>query len=199
LADAEPEACPLNLTGEERAALQALARRGKNSQAPALQARTVLACADGASVTDVAADLDVTRDTVRKGRSRFLVYGLEGPAGTPRPGAPRTITDEQAELVIARTLHSGDPGRTRTGRPGRWRLAVVAADATFSHLVSDRVGQCLDIEHCQSGQLYLREFPALRAVLDGLLVVDGYAAWTRIVCPALPGVGARAGPGSPSL
>jgi hypothetical protein len=42
---------------EERSALEALARPCKTSQALALRTRIVLACADGRSVTAVAADL----------------------------------------------------------------------------------------------------------------------------------------------
>ena len=49
-----PKLRPLILAAEERAALQALARRGKTAQALALRARIVLACAEGAPVTVVA-------------------------------------------------------------------------------------------------------------------------------------------------
>jgi transposase len=52
----------------------------------------------------VAADLGVSRDTVRRWRGRFLRDRLEGLGDEPRPGAPRKITDEQVELVITKTL-----------------------------------------------------------------------------------------------
>jgi hypothetical protein len=32
-------------------------------------------------------------------------------ADAPRPGAPRTSTDEQVELVIAKTLYERGPGQ----------------------------------------------------------------------------------------
>jgi deoxyribonuclease V len=58
--------------------------------------------------------------------------------------------------------------------------AVVAADASFCHLLADRTGQVAEVAPYQPGQFYLRELPPLRAVLDGLdgmrlLTVDGYA------------------------
>lgn len=56
-----PKLAPLILADDERAALEALARWRKTSQALALRAKIVLACADGVSVTAVAADLEVTR------------------------------------------------------------------------------------------------------------------------------------------
>ena len=63
---------------------------------------------------------------------------------------------------------------------GARAAAVVAADATFCHLLADRTGQVTQVPPYQPGQFYLRELPPLHAVLDGLdgmrlLIVDGYA------------------------
>jgi hypothetical protein len=92
----------------------------------------VLASADDGSVTAVAADLGVSRDTVRKLRSRFLVSRLEGLGDEPRPGAQRTMTDEQVELVITKTLEERGPGEdTHWSTPpaGRWCYSVSAGVA----------------------------------------------------------------------
>jgi transposase len=43
---------------------------------------------------------------VRKWRSRFAEYRLDGLLDEPRLGKPRTITDEQVEEVIIKTLES---------------------------------------------------------------------------------------------
>jgi transposase len=64
----------------------------------------VLACAEGASNVEVATRLGVSLPTVGKWRSRFLARRLEGLHDEPRPGAARTITDEQVERVIVTTL-----------------------------------------------------------------------------------------------
>ena len=63
---------------------------------------------------------------------------------------------------------------------GARAAAVVAADATFGHLLAGRTGQVAKVAPYRSGQFYLRELPPLHAVLDGLdgmtlLIVDGYA------------------------
>ena len=105
-----PKFAPLVLSAGERQVLEAWERRRKTSQALALRSRIVLASADGKSVTAVAADLGVSRDTVRKWRGRFMVSRLEGLGDDPRPGAPRAITDEQVELVITKTLTERGPG-----------------------------------------------------------------------------------------
>jgi transposase len=166
---ASPKLEPLVLSDPERQVLQAWARRRKTAQALALRSRIVLGCADGGSVSAVAAELRVSRDTVRKWRGRFLAARLEGLADEPRPGAPRKITDEQVELVITRTLEERGPGQdthwstrsmaTATGmsqsaisriwrafglKPHLTETWKLSADPQFIEKVRDVVGLYLD-------------------------------------------------------
>ncbi len=106
---ASPKLEPLVLTDDERQVLEGWARRRKTAQALALRSRIVLACAAGASVSQVAADLGISRATAGKWRSRFLEARLEGLSDEPRPGRPRTVTDEHVERVIAATLEQEPP------------------------------------------------------------------------------------------
>src|SRR5215203_14766 len=101
-----PKLPELTLTDEERATLERWARRRNSGQALALRCRIVLACAEGASNAEVVKRLGVSRPTVTKWRSRFVARRLEGLADEPRPGPPRTITDEQVEQVLVTTLES---------------------------------------------------------------------------------------------
>ena len=64
----------------------------------------MLECAKGADNVVVAAKLDVNQATVSKWRRRFVERRLDGLVDEPRPGAPRTITDDDVERVIVRTL-----------------------------------------------------------------------------------------------
>jgi transposase len=99
------EAGDVVLTDEERESLERWARRPKRSQALALRCRIVLACADEErSNGDVAAELGVTPTTVGKWRRRFVERRLEGLHDEPRPGVPRSITDDDVERVIVKTL-----------------------------------------------------------------------------------------------
>jgi transposase len=102
-----PKLPELALTGDERTTLERWARRAKSSQVLALRCRIVLACAEGASNQAVATQLGVARPTLTtKWRTRFVTRRLEGLADQPRPGAARTITDEQVDQVLVTTLEA---------------------------------------------------------------------------------------------
>jgi transposase len=100
---------PLTLTEDERQTLVRWARRATTAQALALRARIVLACAEGATNKAVAEQLGIWPQTVTKWRGRFVAGRLEGLSDEPRPGRPRTITDEQVEQVITKTLEEPPP------------------------------------------------------------------------------------------
>src|SRR4029450_10334434 len=107
---------PLILTDDEQEALTRWSRRAKSSQALGLRCRIVLAGATGAANKQVAAELGVSLPTVGKWRSRFVARRLEGLVDEPRPGAPRTITDEQVEGGIVATLEGGPPDAAARAR-----------------------------------------------------------------------------------
>src|SRR5271154_1370682 len=94
---------PLVLSDDEREQLDRWARRPKSSQALAFRCRIVLACAEGENNTEVAARLGIARSSLNKGRARFLARPLEGLHDEPRPGAPRSIGDDDVELLIVKT------------------------------------------------------------------------------------------------
>lgn len=95
---------PLVLSDDERTQLERWARRPKSSQALALRCRIVLECAKGGYNTEVAERLGIDRGTVNKWRARFVAQRLDGLHDEPRPGAPRTISDDDVETVIVKTL-----------------------------------------------------------------------------------------------
>ena len=72
----------ISLGAEERRTLERWARRHSSSQALALRCRIVLACAEGRTNTDIAAELGVNQVTVGLSPEfRTVVFRLPGPVG----------------------------------------------------------------------------------------------------------------------
>ena len=122
----------VRLTDEERETLTRWARRAKSSQMLAQRCRIVLGCAQGKSNKDVAAEVGVWPQTVGKWRRRFVDNRLDGLVDEPRPGAPRTITDEQVEAVVA-TLERTPKDATH------WSRASMAAECGLSRSTVGRI------------------------------------------------------------
>jgi transposase len=135
-----PVAAAVVLTDDERARLEAWARRPKSAQALAMRARIVLAAADGLGNTAIAARQGVALSTARKWRSRYLALGLDGLADEPRPGRPRTVSDEQVEAVITRTLESTPANATH------WSTRSLAAELGLSQSAVSRIWRAFGLQ-----------------------------------------------------
>jgi transposase len=128
-----PTAPMVVLTDDERATLERWARRPTSAQALALRCRIVLACAGGDANSAVAQRLGVSRATVAKWRSRFVEHRLDGLHDEPRPGGPRSITDDDVERVIVKTLE--DTPREAT----HWSTRSMAAATGMSQSAVSRI------------------------------------------------------------
>jgi transposase len=96
-----PRAVPVTLTAAQRTTLNKRARGARTAYRDRLRAQIVLAAARGRDNTRIAADLQITADTVRKWRGRFAVRGLAGLADLPRGGRPRRISELTRAAVVA--------------------------------------------------------------------------------------------------
>jgi transposase len=99
-------AVAIELSEDERAQLEAWTRRRTSAQALAQRSRIVLLAAEGLKNTEIAEELGIHRAMAAKWRSRFARQRLDGLTDEPRPGRPRTISDEQVEAVIVKTLET---------------------------------------------------------------------------------------------
>ena len=120
------------VTDDEREALVRLTKRARVNRAVAFRARIVLACLDD-SDTAVARCLRTTKTTVAKWRSQFVERRLEGLYDEPRVGAPRTVSDEDVEAVIVKTLETRPAGETH------WSTRTMAIRAGLSHTTIGRI------------------------------------------------------------
>ncbi len=131
---------PLTLTEDERRTLEQWARRPKTSQRLALRSRVVLACADGLPNRTVAAHVHVSMNSVGKWRERFRVRRLNGLVDEPRPGAPRSVTDDMVVDLITRTLE-GPPAHAT-----QWSTRSMAETVEFSKATISRIWQTFGLQ-----------------------------------------------------
>lgn len=131
---------PLSITDEERAELRGWVRRPTTAQAMAIRARIILRCDEGWSNQDVADELGLNRVTVGKWRKRFLESGLDGLVDAPRPGAPRKITDEDVERVIAKTLEETPKHATH------WSTRSMAEATGLSQSAISRIWRAFSLQ-----------------------------------------------------
>jgi transposase len=104
-----PRPVEITLSDAEREQLERWARRRKSAQGLALRSRIVLGCAEGENNARLARRLGVSVPTVRKWRGRFASDRLDGLVDEPRPGRPRTVSDERVEEVIVKALECVPP------------------------------------------------------------------------------------------
>ena len=131
----------MTLTDGEREQLERWARRRTSAQALALRSRIVLACAKAESNTRVAEQLQVSVPTVRKWRGRFATDRLDGLVDEPRPGRPRTVSDDRVEEVVIKALESAPPdGGTH------WSTRQMAAQVGVSQSTVSRIWRAFGLQ-----------------------------------------------------
>jgi transposase len=131
---------PLVLTDDERAQLEAWTRRRTSAQALALRSRIVLRAADGLTNTEVAGELGLRRGTVARWRARFVEHRLDGLVDEPRPGRPRTVSDEQVEEVIVKTLETTPKDATH------WSTRSMAKEVGLTQSAVQRIWKAFGLQ-----------------------------------------------------
>lgn len=181
-------ATPIELTDDERGALETWGRRTTTEQRMVQRARIVLEAAAGKTTKEVAALLQVRPATVSKWRTRFARDRVVGLADAPRPGKP-TKYDESTERRILAQLDQPPPDgyTTWTGRlvakalgdvPALqvWRVLqkygihlqrrrswCVSTDPQFAQKAADIVGLYLDPPE-NAVAISVDEKPAIQAL-----------------------------------
>jgi len=130
----------LVLTPEEAYTLERWARRPKTAQALAFRSRIVLFAATGIPNTEIAARLGCNPTTVGKWRTRFAGARLDGLHDEPRPGKPRTITDEEVERVITKTLEEAPRDATH------WSTRTMAQATGLNQTAVSRIWRAFGLK-----------------------------------------------------
>jgi transposase len=131
---------PIELSEVEREQLESWSRRWTTAHALAQRSKIVLLVADGLRTGEIAARLDVHRNTVAKWRRRFEAERLDGLVDEPRPGQPRTISDAMVDEVITRTLESTPKDATH------WSTRSMAAEVGLTQSAVHRIWKAFGLQ-----------------------------------------------------
>ena len=135
-----PFPAAVELSDAERAQLERWSRRHTSAQALATRSRIVLSAADGLNNTEIAARLGIDVSSARKWRNRFVVHRLDGLVDEPRPGRPRTITDDKVEEVIVKTLETTPKDATH------WSTRSMAKEVGLNQSAVQRIWKAFGLQ-----------------------------------------------------
>jgi putative transposase len=131
---------PVDLSLEMRQELQSISRSRSLPQSLVERAKIILMADDRLNNTQIAQALGLSNPTVGKWRRRFLNQGLVGLYDAPKPGAPRSISDEQIAVLIRRTLNTKPQDGTH------WSCRSLAAESNCSKSTIHRVWQAFGLQ-----------------------------------------------------
>ena len=127
-------AAPVELSPEQRTALESMARQRSLPLRVVERARIVLLAADGLENKQIARRLHSTQEKAARWRKRFLAGGITAlQKDAPRPGKPRTITEQKVKKVVEMTLHRKPANATH------WSTRTMARAAGISEASVRRI------------------------------------------------------------
>jgi transposase len=141
------------ITAEQRQQLEDWTRRRTTAQALARRASMVLLSLQGVNDVQIARRLHTTRETVGRWRRRFLSQGVDGLLDEPRPGAPRTISDQEVERVVTLTLESKPDDATH------WSTRAMAKRCGMSQTAISRIWRAFALQPHRSETFKLSKDP----------------------------------------
>ena len=124
----------VDLSSEDRAALEQQAPGWSLPARLVERSRIVLRAADGLQDREIAAELGITPEKAARWRKRFLQGGIEALAkDAPRPGRGRTIKDRKVAWIVKLTTSS------RPANATHWSTRSMAAKAGVSEATVRRI------------------------------------------------------------
>ena len=134
---------PVSLSEVEQTELEKLVNRHLTPQQTAMRARIILMAAEGANHRQIARELNITRDTARHWRNRWIASANseksveERLQDAPRSGAPTTFTMEQILRLFALAC---EPPETYQRPISHW-TARELADEMIKQGIVERISE----------------------------------------------------------
>lgn len=139
-----PKAQVVKLTEKERQGLEKLVNKHQTGQQMALRARIILTASSGQSNTAIAEKYEVTSDTVKLWRNRWVklqdislddLSVEQRLSDAPRPGAPSRITADQRCQIEALACEKPE----KSGRPISHWTAREIADELIERKIVEKI------------------------------------------------------------
>jgi transposase len=154
----------VELSSEDRAALEQQMRARSLPARLVERSRIVLRAADGLRNDEIAAELGITPEKAARWRVRFLEGGLEAlKKDAPRPGRARTIDDDQVARVIHLTTQTTPENATH------WSTRTMAEAACISEASVRRIWHAHGLKPHLSRGFKVSKDPAFAEKLDAIV------------------------------
>ena len=155
---------PIELSSEQRTALQRLARQRSAPARVVERARVVLLAAEGLENKQIARRMGITPEKAARWRKRFLAGGIAAlQKDAPRPGRTRTITDRHVKKVVEMTLHQKPANATH------WSTRTMAAAAGISEASVRRIWRAHGLKPHQVRTFKLSRDPEFTEKLEDIV------------------------------
>lgn len=131
---------PIVLTPEMRRDLEDWSRSRSHPHGLVRRAQIILMAAEGLNNKTIGQSVGLSGSMVGMWRKRFLAQGLAGLYDEPRPGGPRSISDQQVAALIRKTL------KTKPTDGTHWSCRSIAAETKLSKSTVHRVWRAFGIQ-----------------------------------------------------
>jgi len=131
---------PLVLSDEVKKQLETMANSRSLPFSQVRRAQIILMSAEGMTNTAIAKKVDLSIRMVGEWRQRFINQGLMGLYDQPRPGAPRSISDDKIAQMIQKTLNDKPKGATQ------WTCRSIAKETNLSKSTVQRIWRAFNLQ-----------------------------------------------------
>jgi len=139
----------VTLTAEETARLESIVKKGRSAARTFLAAHALLKAADGASDTEIAEALGISRVTCERLRKRCVLEGVEACLARKKHNSkPRKVTGDIEARIVALSCTKPPAGRSA------WTLRLLADKAVelayIDSISHETVGQVMKKKRAQA-------------------------------------------------
>lgn len=131
---------PLELSSEVKKQLETMANSRSLPYAQVRRAQIILLSAEGLTNTAIAQKVGLSIPMVGIWRRRFIDQGLMGLYDQPKPGAPRSISDEQVAQLVQKTLKKKPKNATH------WTCRSIAKETKLSKSTVQRIWSAFNLQ-----------------------------------------------------